>query len=244
MVLMHAAALLFINSAWQVFLKRNYTGRHKIRPAKMSMVSGSGSHFGADFWNTMAISTFQMYLDDLRIQVLNVALDASEIASKFIENVANQKLWILRGRIHESLGQLQAASDLYEYCISHFGAGRDLNEVMFRAAAVAKRLGRFTRCIAYMEYALINPPNGYSQTDVLFQVARVHEQEGKIDVASDGFRQAFKLWRQEGQGIGGSESKQNEAALNVAMLTSVSQSHGGKRGQILPRAAPRALRVN
>ena len=53
----------------------------------------------------------------------------------------------------------------------------------FRAAAVAKRLGRFTRCVAYMEYSLINPPPGFTQREVLFQIARAHEQEGKVDIA-------------------------------------------------------------
>ena len=169
------------------------TGRHSLNTHRMSALSKEKHSFNAKFWNVLATVSFEMYLDDLRLQVLNLALDASEIASRFLENVANQKLWILRGRIHESLGHLHTASDLYEYCINHFGAGKDLNEVIFRAAAIAKRLGRFTRAIAYMEYALINPSPGYTQTDVLFQVARVHEQEGKIDIASDGFRQAFKL---------------------------------------------------
>ena len=36
----------------------------------------------------MAVAAFEMYLDDLRLQVLNVALDASEIAAKFLQNVA------------------------------------------------------------------------------------------------------------------------------------------------------------
>ena len=173
------------------------SGRHELVRGASVHLSANNAVFGAKFWNTMAKAAFETYLDDLRLQVLNVALDSSEIASHFFENIANQRLWILRGRIHESLGHLQVASDLYEHCISHFTHGQQLNEVMFRAAAVAKRLGRFTRCVGYMEYVLINPPLGFTQKDILFQVARAHEQEGKVDVASDGFKQAFKFYRRE-----------------------------------------------
>ena len=195
--LQYDACILFVRAVRtaNIVCSHPETGHHNLVPGANMQLSEKNSVFGANFWNTMARTAFETYLDDLRLQVLNVALDASEIAARFLENIANQQLWILRGRIHESLGHLQAASDLYEHCISKFAQGQALNEVMLRAAAVAKRLGRFTRCVAYLEYTLINPPSGFSQSDILFQVARAHEQEGKVDVASDGFRQAFKFRR-------------------------------------------------
>jgi tetratricopeptide (TPR) repeat protein len=196
----YEAALLFVRAIREANIVTVHpeTGNHRLIPGAANLLSSKNAVFNANFWNTMARTAFETYLDDLRLQVLNLALDSSEIASRFIENLANQKLWILRGRIHESLGHLQAASDLYEQCISKFTHGDDLHEVMFRAAAVAKRLGRFTRCIAYMEYSLIKPPPGFSQKDILFQISRVHEQEGKVDIASDGFRHAFKFVKKSG----------------------------------------------
>tara|TARA_B100000780_G_scaffold261996_1_gene214802 strand:+ start:1345 stop:5361 length:4017 start_codon:yes stop_codon:yes gene_type:complete len=193
----YEAMILFIQAVRtaQIVRTNRTTGRHELVPGANELLSEKNSVFGASFWNSIAKAAYDTYLDDLRLQVLNVALDCSEIASRFLENIANQSLWILRGRIHESLGHLQEASDLYEKCIANFTQGKSLNEVMFRAAAVSKRLGRFTRCVAYFEYALINPPTGFTQADILFQVARAHEQEGKVDIASDGFRQAFKLFR-------------------------------------------------
>jgi hypothetical protein len=159
----YEALVLFIQAvraANLVHLKSD-TGNHTLIPGALN--NSKNEVFGARFWNTMAKIAFNTYLDDLRIQVLNVALDCSEIAAGFIENLANQQLWILRGRIHESLGHLQPASDLYEHCISKFTHGKDLHEVMFRAAAVAKRLGRFTRCVAYMEFSLLKTPPGFAQ---------------------------------------------------------------------------------
>ena len=97
------------------------------------------------------------------------------------ENLANQQLWILRGRIHESLGHLQPASDLYEHCISKFTHGKDLHEVMFRAAAVAKRLGRFTRCVAYMEFSLLKTPPGFAQKYV-FCLCPCHAKHRHFDI--------------------------------------------------------------
>ena len=131
-----AAAILFCSAVREakILTVDKKSGRHSLKPHHASAIHslfGRGGDskqkidlFGARFWIEMAQCCFDMYLDDLRVQCLNVALDCSEIAARFLENVANQKLWILRGRIHESLGHLQEASDLYDHCIAHFGKSK------------------------------------------------------------------------------------------------------------------------
>ncbi len=166
-----AAAILFCSAVREakILTVDKKTGRHSLKPHHSSVVhtlfggGGDGKQtkdmFGARFWIDMAQCCFDMYLDDLRVQCLNVALDCSEIAARFLENVANQKLWILRGRIHESLGHLQEASDLYEHCIAHFGKSQmqSLESAFFVAP--------------FLEHS-----------------ARMHAQPALVTVASDSYR--------------------------------------------------------
>ncbi len=179
-----------------IAVRNETTGRHALQKTPAFSLA-RGSTFGAKFWSSLAEATFHLYLVDLRIEVLNVALDASEIAARFLENLASENLWILRGRIHECLGLLDRALELYEHCITHFQRGKTLDLALLRAAAVAKRLGRSHLCINYYEHCLLTPPKWLDQADILLQLSRSHEQSGNMDTAADGMKQVYKVRRQE-----------------------------------------------